>query len=249
MHRLPLALAMGATLLSTAAHAQRPPLLPEPVVAALAGEVSGEAARLTVDGISLHHRTRGSRPYRAAAELVARRAREAGLEEVRIEEFPADGERFYGTQRSRPPWDAEFAELWEMRGREGAWTPAVRWASWEAQPMSLAQDSDSANVTAELVDVGAGTAEDDYAGKNVRGKIVLASAQPGPVARLAVERHGAAGIVSWAQNQRTAWWGEDESLVRWGHLETFARARTFAFMVSPFVAARAALAPTTPTRC
>jgi len=26
--------------------------------------------------------------------------------------------------------------------------------------------------------------------------------------------------MSWAQNQKQAWWGEDESLVRWGHLET-----------------------------
>jgi hypothetical protein len=50
---------------------------------------------------------------------------------------------------------------------------------------------------------------------------------------LAVERHGAAGIVSYAQNQRTAWWGEDASLLRWGHLDSFARTPTFAFMVSP----------------
>ncbi|HEX7177289.1 MAG TPA: DUF4910 domain-containing protein, partial [Pyrinomonadaceae bacterium] len=40
-------------------------------------------------------------------------------------------------------------------------------------------------------------------------------------------------VVSYAQNQRTAWWGEDENLVRWGHLDTFAAAPTFAFMVSP----------------
>ena len=33
--------------------------------------------------------------------------------------------------------------------------------------------------------------------------------------RLAVERFGVAGIVSYAQNQRTAWWGENENLVRW----------------------------------
>jgi hypothetical protein len=38
--------------------------------------------------------------------------------------------------------------------------------------------------------------------------------------------------VSYAQNQRTAWSGEDENLVRWGHLQTFAATPTFAFMVS-----------------
>jgi aminopeptidase YwaD len=43
---------------------------------------------------------------------------------------------------------------------------------------------------------------------------------------------GAAGIVSYAQNQPTAWSGEDESLVRWGHLDSFSPTNTFAFMVS-----------------
>ena len=69
-------------------------------------------------------------------------------------------------------------------------------------------------------------------GKEVRGKLVLAAAQPGQVAALAIDRFGAAGIVSYAQNQLTAWWKEDENLVRWGHLETFPPPRTFAFMVS-----------------
>ena len=99
-------------------------------------------------------------------------------------------------------------------------------------PMSLAQDSDSGEVTADLVDVGAGTREQDYAGKQIRGQLVLTSSQPEAVATLAVDRFGAAGIVSYAQNQATAWSREDESLVRWGHLDSFSPRRTFGFMVS-----------------
>ncbi len=34
------------------------------------------------------------------------------------------------------------------------------------------------------------------------------------------------------RTRRTAWWGEDENLIRWGHLETFTEHKTFAFMVS-----------------
>src|SRR5207253_7191091 len=49
---------------------------------------------------------------------------------------------------------------------------------------------------------------------------------------LAVGKLGAVGIVSYAQNQKTAWWGEDENLIRWGHLETFSPNKTFGFMVS-----------------
>jgi len=105
-------------------------------------------------------------------------------------------------------------------------------ASYEAEPIVLAEDSESADVTADLVDVGEGTKESDYAGKEVKGKIVLVSAQPGAVQDLAVGKFGAAGMVSYAQNQKTAWWGEDENLIRWGHLETFSEHKTFAFMVS-----------------
>ncbi len=82
------------------------------------------------------------------------------------------------------------------------------------------------------MDVGAGTREQDYAGKQVRGQLVLTSSQPESVAPLAVDRFGAAGIISYAQNQPTAWSREDETLVRWGHLDSFSPRRTFGFMVS-----------------
>src|SRR5205823_7656262 len=94
------------------------------------------------------------------------------------------------------------------------------------------EDSESADVTADLVDVGNGTAEGDYAGKDVRGKIVLAAAQPGAVQELAVNKFGAVGIISYALNQPQAWRGEDEILVRWGHLQSFPKTKTFSFMVS-----------------
>jgi hypothetical protein len=80
--------------------------------------------------------------------------------------------------------------------------------------------------------MGEGTKESDYAGKDVKGKIVLVSAQPGAVQDLAVGKFGAAGIVSYAQNQKTAWSGENQDAIRWGHLETFSPNKTFAFMVS-----------------
>src|SRR4029077_5826310 len=205
---------------------------------------------------------RGSRGFHEAAELVAERLRAYGLSGVAILQFPADGKIFYGTQRSRPAWDAESAELWEVfpdvitcdeaagkkpmtEAEQQKAHPGVGvacdvmvdrdirlLASYEAEPIVLAEDSESADVKSELVDVGEGTKESDYAGKDVKGKIVLVSAQPGAVQNLAVGRFGAAGIVSYAQNQKTAWWGEDENLIRWGHLETFSPNKTVGFMVS-----------------
>jgi aminopeptidase YwaD len=204
-------------------------LLPESTITALAQELSGETAKRNLEYIARQHRMRGSRGFHAAAEYIVEQLRSYGLTDARIEQFPADGKIFYGTQKSRPPWDAEFAELWEL---SEAGTPTTLLASWDAMPITLAQDSESADVTAELVDVGSGTSERDYQGKDVRGKIVLASTQPDPVANLAVARFGAVGIISYAQNQRTAWWGDNDNLIRWGHLDTFAPFKTFAFMVS-----------------
>ncbi len=207
-------------------------LLPESIIAALDQELSGESAKSNLEFIARQHRMRGSGGFHAAAEHIVAQLQAAGLTDAKIEQFPADGKIFYGTQRSRPPWDAEFAELWELSESSGQWTPHVRLARWAAMPITLAQDSESGEATADLVDIGVGTSERDYEGKDVRGKLVLTSAQPGPVAALAVERFGAAGIISHAQNQRTAWWGENENLVRWGHLDTFAATPTFAFMIS-----------------
>jgi len=244
--RFRLVLTMVASgLLAGAARAQKPPLLPEKDVAALANELSGETAKRNLEVMATFHRQRGSRGFHAVAELVAERARAYGLRDVEILEFPADGKILYGTQRSRPAWDAEVGELWEVKaqptrrksevtGRDEYRLEFVdeKLASYETEPVVLAEDSESSDVTAELVDVGSGTSESDYAGRDVKGKIVLVGAQPGAVQDLAVGKLGAAGILSYAQNQKTAWWGEDENLIRWGHLETFSEHKTFGFMVS-----------------
>lgn len=209
-----------------------PPLLDANEARVIAAELSGASAKRTVQALSLHHRMRGSEGYRAAAELIRDRLRGYGLEGAEILSLPADGRIYYGTQRSRPAWNASFAELWQREPQGTGWSDGERIASWADQPITLAQDSISGRADAELVDVGAGTAAADYAGKAVKGRLVLTSSQPSAVARLAVTERGAAGIVSWAQNQRSAWWGEDDGLIRWGHLDTW-EDPAFAFMVSP----------------
>ena len=210
-----------------AAFAGPPPLLPEAYVAAIADELSGETAKRNLEGLARLHRQRGSLGFHSAAELVVERARAYGLNDVQILEFPTDGKIFYGTQRARRAWDAEEGELTEVKDGKSA-----KIASYAAEPIVLAEDSESADVTADLVDVGEGTHERDYANKEVRGRIVLAAAQPEAVQDLAVGKFGAAGIVSFALNQKTAWVGENDNLIRWGHLQSFSPNTTFAFMVS-----------------
>lgn len=208
------------------------PLIPEPVGEALASELSGSSAKRNLEYITRLHRMRASKAFRTAAEFVAAQARAYGLTDVKVHELPADGRTMYGTQKARLGWDPEFAELWEVRADSGRTTPLGRIASFEDEPVILAEDSDSADVTAELVDVGVGGSDHDYAGKNVRGKLVLLSGPLTDAAALAIDKYGAKGLVSDMPNQVTAWWKEDGNLIRWGHLDAFEARHTFAFMLS-----------------
>src|SRR5258708_33097282 len=78
---------------------------------ALSGELSGESAKRNLEGLSRLHRMRGSREFRRASELVVGELRRYGSADPHIEQVPADGEIFSGTQRSRPAWNAAVAEL------------------------------------------------------------------------------------------------------------------------------------------
>ena len=109
--RLRLALFLMAPLL---AHADLTHLIERPTIAALAQEVSGVAARRNLDEITLYHRTRASSQFRQAADNVLAQLKAYGFDNARIRTYPADGKTMFGTQKSRPAWDVEFAELWEL---------------------------------------------------------------------------------------------------------------------------------------
>ena len=214
-----------------AAFAENPSLLPKAVMKQFAEETSGTTAKRNLDQITLYHRTRASRQYGKAVDHVVSQLKTYGFDNAEVLEFPADGKTMFGTQKSRMAWDVDFAELWVLDDN-GA--KERRLASWDAVPLSVAQDSLSGTVTAELVDVGTGLSESDYEGRGVEGKLVLTGSQPGAIADLAVGKYRAAGIISYAPNQKSAWWKEDDRLVRWGHLSSFPAedSKTFGFMIS-----------------
>ena len=166
MKRIAVVVVAAGMTMGSGAWGQKPPLLAERDVAALANEISGETAKRNLEGIARFHRQRGSKGFHEAAELVAERLRAYGLSDVVILQFPADGKIFYGTQRSRPAWDAEFAELWDVKNG----VDSLKLGSYEAEPVVLAEDSERADLIAELLDVGEGTKESDYAAERGRGK-------------------------------------------------------------------------------
>ena len=212
--------------------AQNVPLGQETLVAYLDQELSGESAKRNLEYISRLHRMRGSNDYNKAIAFLTTKLKDYNLESIEIIKIPADGKTMYGTHKTRPAWNVEFAELWELKEQNDNWIKHAKIADYESIPMVVAQDSKSGEVSANLVDIGKGTSEADYANMDIEGKLVLTSSQPESVASLAITKYKAAGIISYAQNQPSAWHGEDENLIRWGHFDYFKDIQSFAFMVT-----------------
>src|SRR5256885_11492390 len=90
MKRMTIAAGVGIWLgifCGTEVRAQKPPLLPEKDVAALANEVSGETAKRNLEGIARFHRQRGSKGFHEAAGVGAGGVRGTGFRGVANFEF------------------------------------------------------------------------------------------------------------------------------------------------------------------
>lgn len=225
-------LAVLLPLLSAPVRADIRELVPEEALTNIAEETSGEAAKRNLDAITLQHRMRASSQFDVATQHIVKQLKRYGLDEVGTLEYVADGKTMFGTQKSRPVWEVRFAQLWEVTEREGHVHRVRKLGDWDSVPLTLAQDSLSADVTAPLVDIGSGTDDVDFEGKDLNGKLVLTSSQPENVVERAVRELGAAGIISYAPNQKSAWWKQDDRLVRWGHLDVFSKTPSFGFMIS-----------------
>jgi hypothetical protein len=143
-------------------------------------EVSGDAAYEHVRHNTQFHRPGGGAPgLMEVARYYEQKAREYGLADVQL----------IRQAHTTPPWSARGAELWTT----GA--SPERIASWLQTPLHLADYSRAADVTAQLVDVGAGATARDYDGRSVAGQLVLAYGPLGTVMQEAVWARGAAGIV------------------------------------------------------
>jgi aminopeptidase YwaD len=209
-----------------AAQTPKTSLLPDQQLNAIAKEASGSLAKDTIIALGRFHRVHASPGFHEAAEYIAAKAREYGLDDVHIESFPADGKTTYNTFRSYLGWEPGGGVLTELSPRGGVI------ADYSKMRTALADYSNSASVEADLIDVGPGTSPKDYEGKTVKGKIVLAGGDVATAHRQAVELRGAAGVLSYQSNQVTGWSGDYPDLVRWGHLSPYNEKNTFAFMIS-----------------
>jgi Zn-dependent M28 family amino/carboxypeptidase len=181
-----MALAVAACL-PTLASAQSSPFLPEPTFRALVNEISGDIAFEHIRWFTHYHRPMGgSEGYQAVEKYVYDKAREYGLEDVRIIKLKQDN----------PSWSPRPSELWLIE-------PELRRLAFSTEiPLALADYSRSADIpSAELVDIGEGASEKDFEGKNVSGKVVLTSGSVQKAMEEAVWKRGALGVVAYSTSR------------------------------------------------
>jgi hypothetical protein len=181
------ALACGATLWLGGVSAQEREdrtLLPWEQLHAIIDEASGERAMHHLLELVPYPRVRSRAEYEGhfrENEVMAKFAKDYGYANVEIESFPVP----------QPLWQGWTGELWltapETRKLYDIHDVAI----------SLAPNSDSGEVTADVIDVGVGARPEDYAGKDVKGKVVLGSATATALQRLGVFERGAVGVISW----------------------------------------------------
>jgi hypothetical protein len=172
-------------LLSVAA-AQTSPFLPDDLHQKLNSELSGEIAYDYMRDLTKFHAPNGGgEGVRAEAQWVAAKAKEVGLLDVVVHKLPWDG----------IAWTPISGEAWLVETVNGK-PVETRLGSFEATATAIADFSRPTKVEAELIDVGRGTEDIDYQGKEVKGNVVLASGPPTEVEAQAVWKRGALGIVS-----------------------------------------------------
>jgi peptidase M28-like protein len=209
---------------ATPAVAQTSPFLPEALYRELVNEISGDRAYEHDRVLTRYHRTGGSRDFFTAAEYIRAAAVDAGLEDVKLVRQKWDEQG----------WSCRFGEVWLVAPEE------VKLAAYGEVAMSIADHSRTTHVAADLVDVAAGASDADYEGRDVRGKVVLASGPVAAVHREAVWKRGALGVISSMTQRPEAFDAPDQ--VAWGRLPYDARGvdgvkdgtpSTFAAMISP----------------
>ncbi len=151
---------------------------------------SGQRAREDVAAISRHHRIQASPGYRAAANYILDECLKADLQ-AQIETYPANYQTKFWTADSFQEWSCAGATLHLTQPAE----QARKLADYQEIKLSLIQRSAPFQGEAEVVVLEDGLGEEEYEDLDLAGKVVLTRGAPERVRQLAVEQHGAIGIL------------------------------------------------------
>ena len=201
----------------------------DPAIDAIWAGYDSAAAMGHVRFISQYWRLAANPGYNATVDRIRERLTAAGLA-VKVEEYPAGG----------PAWDHSMATL-AIVGTGGADEVVL---SRDKDRLALCINSFStpgAGLVAPLVDVGRGDRDEDYAGKTIKGAVVLGDVDAGQLWRRAVTAQGAIGVLSTSlpaylnadppgakPTPRDQW-----DILQWGSVPYDEARKAFGFKASP----------------
>lgn len=200
------------------------PLVSEELIDMLINEVSGEMQLNNEKLLAAFNHNRTAEEYEKVfyeSKCMLQKLKEYGIEDAGIEDVPnlIPGET----------WDAESAELWMIEPAKKKLT------CLEDIPACLCQGSQTSDVKAELVYIGAGSKKEHYEGKDIKDKIVLVAGSPSMAHYIAVYKLGAKGVVAYSSSHPE----HDPDQVGWNSIGGFfgppapeGKKPTFGFMVS-----------------
>ena len=145
----------------------------------LVNEISGRRIYATLTHLQNKQQQQGTLYHQRAFTNLRKHISEAGLSKIH------KGER----QSPTPDWTPLQAEIWLL------YPQTRKIFSLSDYPFAIAEQSRTASGMVELIDIGAGENDLDYLGKQVKGKIVLASGSPDLVFELALLKRKAMGIL------------------------------------------------------
>ena len=155
------------------------------------GRVSGHLAKEHVAEIAKHHRLQASPGFLAAAQYCQLRLEEFGLP-AEVLGYPArEGILYWGWPMFQE-WEASEAVLHLIEPEESA----RKLADYNEARLSLIQRSAPFEGEAEVVLLEDGEEWAEYEGLDLNGKVVLTKGDRDRVHYLAVEKHGAVGIIT-----------------------------------------------------
>ena len=188
----------------------------------LRNEISGDRSFEHIRVLTQWHRNSGMAGYFKAMDYVASEAKKNGLEDVSIIKQPYNNSD--GTPRN---YTAKTGELWITSPFE------LKLADIGDHALYLSDNSRDADVEAELVWIGDASRE-TLQNIDVRGKIVLANANPGTAVRNAVWAKGAIGVIAYTTSESKSMLDFPDQLP-WTRIPSPRKGQkdTFAFSLSP----------------
>ncbi|HWK35926.1 M28 family peptidase, partial [Sphingomonas sp.] len=174
------ALALAAATSAVAQEREDRTLLSQEQMTSIINEVSGDRMMQHVLELVPYQRVRPPSEYDAPyreSRVISEKAKEYGFTNVIVETFGDVPQA----------WQPTVGELWLTTPKK------VKLFDIHDVALSLASLNANGDLSADLVNVGFGRAE-DFAGKDVKGKFVLTSGTTGQVYNLAIER-GAIGVL------------------------------------------------------